>query len=346
MVGFNKFVLLLIILTIAAGLIACGEPASETNYKLTHSSADAEYILSWDSIVAACPDIGACEKQEVFVRRGETKEINQGQYTHNFSLGIDCPAAWASNRLVEKSPTGEKRRDFGILIIYCETDGYLDELLLMETSGFPVEDDGDFVTGVLEQDTPLQDILLLLAGKHFVVLITESASPGETLFFTKEELMELAPDIKEKIASIEITPLPSDIPERVEEVPSEWREFRTFSSDELSPPVRVPVSQFFNNIWFQERPLVQVFNFTINSDWRFVMTASGEIDTRFEVYATITSLGEEGFSYSSDQVFSLHSETVTFTREQPLEERYGTPVDVEVKIFFDSPITWTFTIEK
>jgi len=76
------------------------------------------------------------------------------------------------------------------------------------------------------------------------------------------------------------------------------------------------------------------------------MTATGEIDTRFEVYVTVTSSGEQGLSYSSDQVFSLYSETVTFTREQPLEEKYAPPVNIEIKVFFDSPISWVITIEK
>jgi len=37
---------------------------------------------------------------------------------------------------------------------------------------------------------------------------------------------------------------------------------------------------------------------------------------------------------------------VTFIREQPLEEGYTPPVDVEIKVFFDLPISWVITIEK
>ena len=76
------------------------------------------------------------------------------------------------------------------------------------------------------------------------------------------------------------------------------------------------------------------------------MTATGEIDTKFEVYITVSSSGEQGLSYSSDQVFHLYSETVTITKEQPLEEKYTPPVNIEIKVFFDSPISWTFTVEK
>jgi len=329
---------------LVAGAVACGKPTPDTTYKLTHTAADAEYILSWDSIVAACPDIGDYDKQENFLFRGETKQISS---TETSSMDIDSPAAWGSTRYVITAPTGEKVRGFGVWIMYCETAEYLDELMLTQTSGFPVQEDGDFVTGVVESGPPIQSIQLLLAGKHFVVLIMESASSDESLFFSKDKLMELLPTIKSNISSLEITPLPSGIPEReLVEDTYEWQEFMTFNSDEISPLIRVPEEQHYNDLIFSDRPLMQVFNFTMDKDWRFVMKATGEIDTRFEVYATVTTTGEQEKSYSTDQVFSLHSETVTFTREQPLEERYEPPVNVEIKVFFDLPMTWTFTIEK
>lgn len=345
----KKFILVLAVVFLVAGVVACGKPSStittSTTYKLTHSAADAEYILGWGSIVSRCPDIGAYDKQEAFIRRGEIKQLSTGGTT---TIEMNSPAAWGSTRLVETSPAGEKMRGFGVWITYCETDEYLDELMLTQTSGFPVQEDGDFVTGVLEHKTPVQYVQLLLAGKHFAVLIMESAPSDESLFFSKEKLMELLPTVKSNISSLEITPLPPEIPERkrVEEAPYEWSEFMTFRSEELSPPVRVPEEQHYNDLIFSDRPLMQVFNFTIDKDWRFVMTATGEIDTRFEVYATVTSSGEQEKSYSSDQVFSLYSETVTITREQPLEEGYEPPVNIEIKVFFDLPMTWTFTIEK
>jgi hypothetical protein len=344
----------LVIGFVVGGVVACDKPTADTTpdtiYKLTHSAADAEYILSWDSIVSMCPDIGAFDKQEDFIRRGETKQTSSGESSTTSTLDMDSPAAWGSTRLVfvQKAPAGENFRGFGVWITYCETDEYLDELLLTQTGGFPLQEDGDFVIGVLEQKTPVQYVQLLLAGKHFAVLIMESASSDESLFFGKEKLMELLPTIKGNISSLEITPLPPDIPERerAEEAPYEWHEFMTFRSDELPPPIRVPEEQHYNDLIFSERPLMQVFNFTIDKDWRFVMTATGEIDTKFEVYATVTSSGEGGLSYSSDQVFSLHSGTVTFTREQPLEEGYEPPVNIEIKVFFDLPISWVMTIEK
>jgi len=341
----KKYILLLIVVIMVAGVIACGKPAQDTTYKLTHTAADVEYILSWDSIVAACPDISNYDKQETFIHRGET--ISNAETSTTSTLEMDSPAAWGSTRSVQITPAGEKVRGFGVWIMYCETAEYLDEYIeLIKLQGLPFQEDGDYVTAVLESGPPTQSVQLHIAGKQFYILLLDVASSDESLFFGKEKLLGLLPGLKDRIASVEIIPLPPDIPERVEEAPSEWHEYMTFSSDELSPPIRVPEGQHYNDLIFSDRPLMQVFNFTIDKDWRFVMTATGEIDTRFEVYATVTSLGEEGFSYSSDQVFSLYSETVTFTREQPLEERYGTPVDVEIKIFFDLPITWTLTIEK
>jgi hypothetical protein len=51
-------------------------------------------------------------------------------------------------------------------------------------------------------------------------------------------------------------------------------------------------------------------------------------------------------SYSSYHSFSLHSETVTVTREERLVEGYEPPVNIEIKIFFDQPMSWVMTIEK
>jgi len=341
----KKSILALTVLFVAAGGAACtcGEPASDTTYKLIHSAADAEYMLSWDSIVSQCPDIGAYDKQENFISRGETAQTIPRAPV----LEEDSPAAWACLRGVTMGPVGNSFRSFGVWIMYFETAEYLDEHIeLMRMSGIPFQEDGDFVTGVLESGPPTQNIQLHLAGNHFYVLLMDVASSDESLFFGKVKLMELLSTVKSNISSLEITPLPLDIPERemTEEVPYEWHEFMTFRSDELSPPVRVPEEEFYNDLWFVDRPLMQVFNFVINKDWRFVMTTTGEIDTRFEVYVTVTSSGEEGFSYSSDHVFYLYSETVTFTREQPIERGYEPPVNIEVKVLFDLPISWTFTV--
>jgi len=346
----RTIILVLVLAVMVVGVVACGKPSSTTTtgdtYKLTHSAADAEYILSWDSIVSRCPDIGTFEKMETFVRRGEISEFAPGE---PFSLAEDSPAAWANIRGVRTEIVGNSFRSFGVWTMYYETAEYLDEhIQSLQMSGLPIKEDGDFMTAVLESGPPTQSVQLHIAGNQFYILLMDIASSDKSLFFGKEKLMELLPNVKSKISSLEITPLPSDIPERklAEEEPYEWHEFMTFRSDELPPPVRVPEEQWYNNLIFSDRPLMQVFNFTIDKDWRLVMTATGEVDTKFEVYATVTSSGEAGLSYSTDQVFSLYSETVTITREQPLEEGYEPPVDIEIKVFFDSPISWVITIEK
>jgi hypothetical protein len=341
-----RILILVAVIVVAVGVTTYIKlsPTTIETYKLTHSAADAEYILSWDSIVSECPDIGAFDKQEYFIRRGETAQTTPGTP----ALEEDSPAAWACLRGVTMGPVGNSFRSFGVWIMYFDTAEYLDEYVeLVKTSGIPLQEEGDFWTAVLESGAPTQSVQLHIAGNQFYILLTDTASSDESLFFGKEKLMELLPNVKNKISSLEITALPSNIPERiVVENTSEWHEFMTFRSEELSPPVRVPEEDFYNDLWFVDRPLMQVFNFTIDKDWRFVMTAIGEIDTRFEVYATVTASGEEGRSYSSDQVFSLYAETVTFTREEPLEEGYAPPVDVEIKVLFDLPISWVITIEK
>jgi hypothetical protein len=340
--------LVLVLAVMAAGVVGCGKGTPDTtndvSYKLTHSEADAEYILSWDSIVSRCPDIGKYDKQEVFVRRGESKQSDTGGTP---ALEMNSPAAWASMRMVMTEVKGDSFRGFGVWIFYFDTDEYLDEYMSSaQTSGLPFKEEGDFMTAVMESGPPTKSVQLHIAGNQFYILFLVTASADESIFFSKEELMELLPTVKKNISSLETTPLPSDIPERVEEPSHQWQEFMTFRSEELPPPVRVPAEQHYNDLIFSDRPLMQIFNFTIDKDWRFVMTATGEVDTKFEVYVTFTSSGEEGFSYSTDQVFSLHSETVTFTREQPLEAGYEPPVNIEVKVFFDSPINWVMTIEK
>lgn len=73
--GLTKrtIILVLVIAVMVAGVVACGKPTPDTTtdatYKLTHSAADAEYILSWDSIAARRPDISAYDRQEAFVHR-------------------------------------------------------------------------------------------------------------------------------------------------------------------------------------------------------------------------------------------------------------------------------------
>jgi len=340
----RTIILVLAVVFLVAGVAACGK-STPTTYELTHSAADAEYILSWDSIVSRCPDIGSYDKLETFAIRGETTEFAPGE---TVSMPEDFPAAWGSMRGARTEMEGSSFRSFGVFVMFFEAAEYLDEYVeSIQISGFPVQEEGDFVTGVVESGPPTQSVQLLVGGKQFLVLIMEATSAEETLFCGKDTLTELASVAKSNIASLEITPLPAEIPDRIltEDTSHEWQELMTVRSDELAPAVRLSEEEFYNELWFVDRPLMQVFNFVTDKDWRFTMTATGEVGTRFEVYATVTSSGEQGFSYSSDQVFSLHSETVTFTREQPLEEGYEPPVNIEIKVFFDLPMSWVITIE-
>ena len=330
------------------GALACTKPDSKTtadiSYKITHTAADAEYILSWDSLVSRCPDMGDYERQDVFIRRGESKQSGTGGES---SMEADSPAAWASMRTVMTDVKGESFRGFGIYINYCDQDEYLDELIQTQMSGLPFKEEGDYMTAVLESGPPTRSVQIHLVGKQFYTLLLATASSDETLFFSKDELLEILTGVKSRISSLEITPLPPDIPERqrVEET-YEWQEYMTFRYDELPAPVRVSEGQHYNDLIHTEPPLMQVFNFTMDKDWRFVMTAEGEPDTKFEVYISVTSPEAGGLSYSTDQVFSLHSSPLTITREVPLEERYTPPVDIEIKVYFDRPMGWTMKIEK
>jgi len=198
----------------AAGIISCGtstpDETNNTTYKLTHSAADVQYILSWDMIVSQCPEIGAYDEIEAFVHRGESTQYAPGE---NFSLDDDSPAAWADARLARTEWVGQSFRSFMVQVSYCETAEDLDELVDM--LGFTVQEEGDFVTASRETETPLQSIELLLAGKHFAVVIGEFATPEESFFCDKAELMQLLSIAKDKISLSETTPLPTEIPQRI-----------------------------------------------------------------------------------------------------------------------------------
>ena len=119
----------------------------------------------------------------------------------------------------------------------------------------------------------------------------------------------------------------------------------TVSSDELSPAKTVSSGEFYNESWFAERPLMQKFKFEVDNDWRFTITVNGEVDTKFEVYTSIALSGAAASGYGYDQVFTLDSETETFTKERALAEGQEPPVDVEIKVLFGAPMDWEMVIE-
>ena len=213
--------MVLALVFLAAGVTACGKSTSTTTspttYQLTHGAEDAEYILSWDSIISQCPDIADYDKLGDFVHRGESKQLSTGEI---FAIEMDSPVAWSSVRFIRTEWTGETFRSFGVYIMYCETNEGLDEYLQMADissmlQGAPMQKEGDFTTAVVETETPLQSIQLLLAGKHFAIMLMEYATPDESLFFSKDELAELLSAARSNVTALEISPLPSDIPGRV-----------------------------------------------------------------------------------------------------------------------------------
>ena len=127
----------------------------------------------------------------------------------------------------------------------------------------------------------------------------------------------------------------------------EWEDgILSVSSAELKPAATVPAGEFYNTGWFGEPPLVQSFEFTVNGDWRFTITASGEVDTRFEVFAFIELRGGPVEGYSYDQLFTLNEETESFSKERPLAEGQEPPADIEIKVLFDEAMDWEMVIEE
>ena len=114
----------------------------------------------------------------------------------------------------------------------------------------------------------------------------------------------------------------------------------------MVPAATVPSGDFYNTGWFEEPPLVQSFEFTANGDWRFTITASGEVGTKFEVYAFIELRGGPIEGYAYDQAFTLNEATESFSKDRPLAEGQEPPVDVKIRVLFDTPMDWEMVIEE
>jgi len=209
--------MLSILLIISTGsLISCGQAANDKNsderYKLIHSADDAEYIISWDYIVSQCPDIGTYDKQEFFIHRGDSKQSNARGIS---VIEMDSPVAWSSIRSIMTGMKGEGSRSFIINVTYYDTAAYLDEQIeLMAIQGIPFEMEGDFTIAVMKSSLSTKYVQLHLAGHQFYVQFITTASADGTLFFSRAKLMELLSGIKDRISSLEITPLPAEIPDR------------------------------------------------------------------------------------------------------------------------------------
>ena len=200
--------------------MACGQaPTNNTTgssttgaHNLTHTSQDAEYILSWNILISACPDLADHSKLEGFAGRGQTVQISPDE---SIELDANSPAAWADTRLVRVQPSTDSYRNFGVEVMYFDKPEYMNEYLqLLEQAGLSLQTEGDFKTGVNETNTPVRVLQLLLAGKQIAVSFTETSSTGQQLLCSKEELTGLFNAIEANISSLGITPLPSVIPGR------------------------------------------------------------------------------------------------------------------------------------
>jgi len=202
----------IIVLTVAllvAGVVACGKSSSTTTttgaeYKLVHNLPDLEYVLPWDTIAARIPDMNdytKYEKEEAYMGRG-----NAGGF---ISLDSNSPAMWMIARSVNKITEGNSVRNLSVFMWYFDTQKEFDEHMnTLQTQGISVQKDGEFITAVVEQKTPVQTAQLVVAGNSLCIVIADAASPDESLVFSKADLTEMLPTIKSKISSIEVTPLP------------------------------------------------------------------------------------------------------------------------------------------
>lgn len=202
------FVLVLSAVILVTGVSGCGKTSSLTTaggtYKLVHNLPDLEYIIPWDTISARCPDMNdytKYQKAEAYMGRG-----NAGGF---IALDSNSPAMWMIARVVNKLTEGNSVRNISIFMWYFDTQKEFDEHLdTLRKQGISIQEDGKFITAIVERKTPVQTAQLVVAGNSIFVSIAEAASPDETLFFGKEGLMELLPTIKSKMSLIEITSLP------------------------------------------------------------------------------------------------------------------------------------------
>lgn len=205
-------------ISLPVALVACGpaaNPGSTTpssSYSLTYTAADAEHILSWQTIISQCPELGN-DEVEAFVHRGETIDIGPGE---SVSLEASSPAAWADARIVRDPAQGQVfNRSFGVEIMFFDASDYLDEYLQsLQSSGVSFQHDGDFVTAAIQGTGQGQSLQVLLAGKQFAISFTEFAAAGESLFCTQEDLANLFPAAMANISSVEITTPPPGFPQR------------------------------------------------------------------------------------------------------------------------------------
>jgi len=201
---------ILTIVLLVAGVAACSKSSSSPTtttsdkYKLVHNLPDLEYILSWDTIANKIPDMNdpaKYDKEEAYAGRGNAAGFA--------SLSSNSPAMWLAARIVNMKSDGSRVHNLTVFLWFFDTEKELNEHIdTLKNQGISVQEEGNLITAVVEQKAPVQSVQMVIAGNHLCIVIAEVASPDESLYFGKAGLEELLPTIKEKISSIEITPLP------------------------------------------------------------------------------------------------------------------------------------------
>lgn len=203
-----------LLVTIAA-VAGCGPGAATTTsqtaaagYRLTHTAADTDHILSWDQVIATCPEFAGKDTVQGFVTRGQTVDLSTGE---QITLGMDSPAAWGSTQIVRADDT----RSFAIEILFYDKPEYLEEYLAgVAQGGFILINNGDFVIGHVETHKGTESSQMVVAGRQFSFSITQTAPEGDTLLSTSNETNALVSLFEQNVDALQITTLPWTIPQR------------------------------------------------------------------------------------------------------------------------------------
>ena len=229
-------VTIIAVAALAAVASACGGSgaASQTplpTHALTHTAADAEFVIGWAAIVRRCPAIGKLQKVEAFARRGE--EVQSGP-DDTLEVTADGPVAWASQRFVSSGGEGGSRT-LRVQVSFLEKVGKAEAQVrrtgqtahgatsLVGTGGLRVavkEGDG-FVVVQLDSITPIRSEQRFVAGSNRISGEERTGTAGDNLLVHfiqtarsgpllcgAEQLETLAFEVGRNIHLAEMTPQP------------------------------------------------------------------------------------------------------------------------------------------
>ena len=203
---------------------ACGgsdepEPAPLPPYNLTHTAADADFVLGWDAIAAACPDVGSLQKVEGFARRGEEVPIGSDG---TLAAEADGPEAWKSQRFAVSDGAGGTRR-IQVTVSFFDKRGIAEEelrltaqrtaaaqMMVGAAGGLKVsvvEGDG-FVFSRMDSESPIKSEQRFIASDYVLVHVIQTVRAGPAQFCGAEQLDDLAREAGRNAAHATVTPLP------------------------------------------------------------------------------------------------------------------------------------------